>query len=77
MKDRQIERAEQMALQESKEEEAALDSLLVEEEVEEMSAEDMFAMLDEGNEDATTIETKEGGGGDGQSADDLYAMLND
>ena len=77
MKDRQIERAEQMALQESKEEEAALDSLLVEEEVEEMSAEDMFAMLDEGNEDATTIETKEGGGGDDQSADDLYAMLND
>ena len=75
MKDRQIERAEQMALQESKEEEAALDSLLVEEEVEEMSAEDMFAMLEADNEDATTSETKEGG--DDQSADDLYAMLND
>ena len=33
-------------------------------------------MLEADNEDATTSETKEGGGDD-QSADDLYAMLND
>jgi hypothetical protein len=71
LKDRAIEEAERRALEETVKDEQDIDSVVGG--GGEISAEDMFAML-ETSDDTLGGETKSGGD---TSMDDMYALLND